>query len=216
MIKRCLLSLAMLVVALSSSAAQDSGPAYVAGVNYDVINARVPRSASRDKIELAEFFWYGCGHCYNFEPLLEQWKKTIPDDAEFRGIPAVWREVMELHARAFYTAEALGVLERLHPVLFQAMNVEGKSLSSAEDIAALFVANGVARADFDKTFNSFGVTSQVGQAVAIAKGAGLTGTPSLMVNGKYLITAQKAGGQAEMLKVADFLIAQERASLVAN
>ena len=119
---------------------------------------------------------------------------------------------MELHARAFYTAEVLGVLDTMHPVLFQAMNVDGKRLSSEAEIQDLFVANGVDAEDFAKAFNSFGVTSQVNQATARAKAAKITGTPALMVNGKYHVSTRKAGSQADMLKVADFLIAKERAA----
>ena len=100
----------------------------------------------------------------------------------------------------------------MHPVLFQAMNVDGKRLSSEAEIQDLFVANGVDAEDFTKAFNSFGVTSQVNQASARAQAAKITGTPAIMVNGKYHISTRKAGSQADMLKVADFLIAKERAA----
>ena len=113
------------------------------------------RTTSGEKIEVGEFFWYGCGHCYSFEPVLEQWKKTLATDVLFKGIPAVWRPDMELHAKAYYTAEALGVLPTMHRILFQAMNVDRKRLASQDEIAALFVANGVTEEDFNKTFTSF-------------------------------------------------------------
>ena len=119
---------------------------------------------------------------------------------------------MELHARAYYTADVLGVLDTMNPVLFQAMNVDGKRLASEEEIKALFVANGVEADAFTKAFNSFGVSSQVKQADARARTAKITGTPSMMVNGKYLVTARKAGSQAGMLEVADFLVEKERAA----
>ncbi len=210
MLKRLFLPLSLFVFALSCSAA-DEGKTFQAGVDYDVIDNTVARTASRDKIEVAEFFWYGCGHCYTFEPMLEEWKKTLGDDVEFRGIPAVWRDVMELHARAYFTADALGVLDTVHPAIFQAMHVDRKRLGTEAEIAALFVANGVSREDFDKTFNSFGVNSQLRQALAAAKGAGVTGTPAMMVEGKYHISSRDHG-QAGMLEVADFLIEKERAA----
>jgi thiol:disulfide interchange protein DsbA len=191
--------------------AEDAATTYVAGTHYDLISPPV-RSVSPDKIEVAEFFWYGCIHCYDFELVLEPWKKTLPDDVSFRGIPAVWAEPMKLHAQAYYAAEALGVLDTMHPVLFQAMNVDGKKLTSQAEIAALFMANGVSEMAFNKAFNSFGVNSQVNQAIATAKAAKLKGTPALMVNGKYYINQQKAGSQADMLKVVDFLIEKERAA----
>lgn len=210
MIKQVLLMLSLFTLGLVSATADDAEP-YIAGTHYDVINPPI-RVVEPGKIELAEFFWYGCGHCYTFEAVIGQWKKTMPDDVSFRGIPAVWRGVMELHAKAYYTAQALGVLDTMSPVIFRAMNEERKPLGSDAEIEALFVANGVSSEDFNKAYNSFGVNSQVSQGVAAAKGARVTGTPSLMVNGKYLISAGKAGDQASMLKVAEYLIEQERAS----
>ena len=211
MIKKILLTLSLLVFGLSYAVAEDATKTYLAGTDYDVIAPPV-HTLNQDKIEVAEFFWYGCHHCYNFEPLVEKWKKDMPADVSFRGIPAIWGEGMDLHAKAFYTAEVLGVEDTMSPVLFEAMNVNKKRLASKAEIAALFVANGVAEADFNKAFDSFGVGSEVRQAVSIAKAAKLTGTPALMVNGKYLVSGRKAGTQADMLKVVDFLVAQERAA----
>ena len=211
MIKQVLLTLSLMAFGLSCAAGDEAAKNYVAGTDYELILPPV-RSVDSDKIEVAEFFWYGCIHCYHFETLLEPWKKTLPEYVSFRGIPAVWAEQMTLHAKAYYTAEALGVLDTMHPVIFQAMNVDHKKLLSQAEIAALFTANGVSEADFNKAFNSFGVNSQVSQAVAMAKAAKLKGTPAMMVNGKYYISQQTAGSQADMLKVVNFLIEKERAA----
>lgn len=211
MIKQLLLAFSLLVFGVSAIAAEDAAKSYVAGTDYDLITPPV-RAVDPGKIEVAEFFWYGCGHCYQFEPNLQAWEKTMPKDVSFRRIPAIWQDRMELHAKAYYTAEALGVLDTMNPVLFQAMNVDRKPLASQAEIAALFTANGVAEADFNKAFTSFGVSSQVRQAVATAKAAQITGTPALMVNGKYHVSGRKAGTQADMLKVVDFLIEKERAA----
>ena len=215
MIKHLLLSLSLLAFGISCAVAEDVPKTYVAGVDYDLITPPV-RGVDSDKIEVTEFFWYGCGHCYAFEPMLEQWKKTQPEDVSFRGIPAIWAEKMELHAKAYYAAETLGVLDTMNPVIFQAMNVDHKPLASQADIAALFVANGVSEEDFNKAFNSFGVSSQVRQGIAIAKSAQITGTPALMVAGKYHVSSRKAGSQADMLKVVNSLIEQERAAKVSD
>jgi thiol:disulfide interchange protein DsbA len=215
MIKHVLLSLSLLAVGPIHAVAEDATATYVAGVDYDVISPPV-RDVDADKIEVTEFFWYGCGHCYTFEPMLEQWKKIQPADVSFRGVPAVWAEKMELHAKAYYTAETLGVLDTMNSVIFQAMNVDRKPLASQADIAALFVANGVSEDDFNKVFNSFGVSSQVRQGIAIAKSAQITGTPALMVDGKYHVSSRKAGTQADMLKVVDFLVEKERSAQSAN
>jgi thiol:disulfide interchange protein DsbA len=211
MIKRLLLSLSLLVITPILAVAEDAAQSYVEGTHYDLITPAV-RTADPDKIEVAEFFWYGCGHCYTFEPMIEQWKKSLPDDVDFHGSPAIWNAQMELHARAFYTAQVLGVMDTMHTVLFQAMNVDRKRLSSEAEIAALFTANGVSAEDFGKAFASFGVSSQVRQANSRARAAKITGTPALMVNGKYHISTRKAGSQANMLKLAEFLIEKERAA----
>ena len=211
MIKRLLLSLSLLVFVPLLALAEDTAPDYIEGTHYDLITPAV-RTANPDKIGVSEFFWYGCGHCYTFEPMVEQWKKSLPDDVDFRGSPAIWNAAMELHARAYYTADVLNVLDTMHTVLFQAMNVDRKRLSSEGEIAALFTANGVAAEDFTKAFSSFGVSSQVRQANARARAAKISGTPALMVNGKYHISTRKAGSQADMLKVAEFLLEKERAA----
>ena len=209
MIKRFLLSLSLVAFSLSCSAAEDATADYVAGTHYDLISPAA-RTASGDKIEVVEFFWYGCGHCYSFEPMVQQWKKSLPEDVAFRGVPAVWAEAMGLHAQAFYAAQSLGVSEAVNAAIFQAMNVDKNRLASQAEIAKVFTANGVSTEDFNKAFTSFGVSSQVKQGISLAKAAQITGTPALLVNGKYHVSALKAGGQAEMLNVVDFLIAKER------
>jgi thiol:disulfide interchange protein DsbA len=120
--------------------------------------------------------------------------------------------VMGLHAKAYYTAELLGVGEAVHTAIFQAMNLQRKPLGSQSEIAEIFTANGVELEKFNKTFTSFGIGSQVSKIKAQGVAAGLTGTPALMVAGKYYISGRKAGSQAEMLKVVDFLVEKERAA----
>ena len=210
MIRRTLLavlSAGLLALAVNLPAqAQD----YVEGEHYDVISPAI--RGSSDKIEVTEFFWYGCGHCYNFEPQLVQWKKGLGDDVVVVGSPAMWNGLMEVHAKAFYTAEALDVLDKVHMPLFQAINIDRKRLATEDELADLFAANGVDREAFSKAFNSFGVGSQVRQAMARSKAARISGTPEVMVAGKYRVTTRKAGSQANMLKIASYLIEKERAA----
>ncbi|MEH6593253.1 MAG: thiol:disulfide interchange protein DsbA/DsbL, partial [Halioglobus sp.] len=130
----------------------------------------------------------------------------------FIGSPAVWNQPMELHAKAYYVAEVLGVKDTMHTALFQAMNVDKKRLSTEAEVAAIFTANGVPEEDFDKALRSFGVSSQSKQASSRARAAKITGTPEMMVNGKYRISTRKAGSQAKMLEIASFLIEKERAT----
>jgi thiol:disulfide interchange protein DsbA len=197
-----------MLVALQLFAPLASAQDWKEGEHYDVISPSI--RVAEDKIEVTEFFWYGCGHCYNFEPQLVQWKKSLGEDVVVVGSPAMWNGLMEVHAKAFYAAEALGVLDKVHMPLFQALNVDRKRLASEREIADLFAANGVDRDEFAKAFNSFGVGSQVRQANARARAAKIAGTPEMMVAGKYRISTRKAGGQAEMLKLASYLIEKER------
>ena len=212
MYKRLMLSLsALAVAAIATLPLSVSSQEYVAGEHYDLISPAI-RTSSPGKIEVVEFFWYGCGHCYTFEPLISAWKKDLPEDVAFRPSPAVWNKPMELHAKAFFAAEALGVTDTMHLPIFQAMNVDRKRLSSEGEIAEVFMANGVSEDDFAKAFNSFGVGSQVNQASSNARAARITGTPEMMVNGKYRISTGKAGSQANMIKIAEYLIEKERAA----
>jgi thiol:disulfide interchange protein DsbA len=209
MFKQFLLSLTLILSGVACAA--DGDDIYNAGEHYDVIAPTI-RTANPDKIEVTEFFWYGCAHCYNFEPLISTWKDGLADDVVFQGSPAVWAPQMELHSKAYFAAQVLGVLDTMHLPLFQAMNVDRKRLASESEIAALFEANGVAEADFVKAYNSFGVSSMVRQASSKAKAAKITGTPEIMVNGKYRVTTRKAGTQAKMLEIVDFLVEKERAA----
>ena len=119
---------------------------------------------------------------------------------------------MELHAKSYYAAEVLGVVDTMHPILFQAMNVDRKRLSSESEVEAVFTANGVSAEDFNKAISSFGVSSQAKQSASRAQSAKITGTPEMMVNGKYRVSTRKAGTQAKMLEVVSFLIEKERAA----
>jgi len=190
--------------------AQSDGP-YLAGKHYVVLDSP-SRPRDESKIEVIEIFWYGCGHCYHFEPLIKKWKEGVGADVDFWQSPAMWQPVMEVHARAFYTAEALGVLDKLHAPLFSALNVEHKKLKDQQELAAFFANYEVDTETFDKAFNSFSVKGRVRQADARARGFKITGTPELVVAGKYRISGRMAGSQAEMLKVADYLIKRERAA----
>jgi thiol:disulfide interchange protein DsbA len=195
-------------------AAPEAAPKYVEGTHY-VRLAQPVRTADPSRIEVAEVFWYGCIHCFHLEPLINDWKKALKPDVDFQRSPAMWNQTMAIHAQAFYAAQALGVLEKLHGPLFAALNEERKKLDNEDELAAFFAAHGVKEADFRKMFTSFAVESSVKQADARARSYGITGTPELVVNGTYRISGKTAGSPAEMLKVADFLVAKERAARAA-
>jgi len=201
--------LALLVALFArASVAEDR---WVEGEHYQTLNPPVAVGRGDDVI-VTEFFWYGCGHCYTFEPMLTAWGKQLPEGAVVKPSPAVWNEPMRMHAKAYFIAEVLDVKATMHPVIFDAMHVQRKRLTSRLELRDLFEDNGVDPEQFDKAFESFGVDSQVRQADARARSAKISGTPSLMVAGKYLIETRAAGSQTNMLEIARFLVDKELAA----
>ena len=184
---------------------------WVEGQHYQTLNPPVAVGRGTDVV-VTEFFWYGCGHCYTFEPMLTAWGKQLPEGAVLQPSPAVWNDSMRIHAKAYYLTEILGVKETVHPVIFDAMHVDRKRLVSRLELRDLFEDNGVDPDKFDKAFDSFGVDSQVRQADSRARSAKISGTPSMMVAGKYLIETRSAGGQTNMLEIARFLVEKELAA----
>lgn len=182
---------------------------YVEGTHY-VTLAEPVRTVDPNKIEVTEVFWYGCPHCYAFEPLIESWEKNLPDDVVFVRSPGMWNQLMEVHAQIFYTAETLGAFDKIHGPAFRAIHQQGNYLQTEEEVQALFVANGVAAADFQKAWKSFGVSSSVKKARSNMSAYGIRGVPNLVVNGKYRITGDGTTSQADMLKIVDFLVNKER------
>lgn len=184
---------------------------WVEGQHYQVIAPPVAVGKTEDVV-VTEFFWYGCGHCYTFEPMLTAWGKQLPEGAVVQPSPAVWNDPMRMHAKAFYIAEVLGVKPVMHPVIFDAMHVQRKRLVSRLELRDLFEDNGVDPDKFDQAFDSFGVDSQVRQADSRARSAKVSGTPTLMVAGKYLIETRGAGNQTNMLEIARYLVEKELAA----
>jgi thiol:disulfide interchange protein DsbA len=182
---------------------------YIAGKDYMVIDTPV-RTVDPTKIEVTEVFWYGCGHCYTFLPLFHSWAEKRPEDVSIQYSPAMWNNKMKTHAQIFYTAKALDLLDVMNSEIFDAMHLQKKGLLKTAEIYPLFAKHGVSQAIFDKTFDSFGIKSQVQQADARARGYGITGTPELIINGKYRTSASLTGSHEKMLQVTEYLIEKER------
>ena len=201
--------IAGLALSLASTLSADT---YEAGVHY----VELPKQKSfvqTDKVQVTEFFWYGCSHCFKFEPMVNAWQKTLPEDVVFTHTPAMWSKPMKLHARAYYTAVALGVLDKVHQPLFDAININGKRLASKAEIAEIFAQQGVSAEDFDQAFDAFGTISKVTQADQLARGYRISGVPTLVINGRYQVRAGMVKTFGEMIKVADYLIEKEREQL---
>lgn len=182
---------------------------YQEGVSYQLIIPAQPTS-TEGKIEVAEIFSYGCSHCYRFEPTLERWLKAKPKNVEFIRIPAIFNAQLELYARAFYAAEALGAVDKIHKPFFDAIHMQKLPLSDEASIADLFEKNGVSRADFNKAFRSFSVDAKVRRAAELGKRYGIQATPSMVVNGKYrLDPGMNNIGANGMMNVVDYLVAKE-------
>lgn len=162
-----------------------------------------------DKVEVIEFFWYGCPHCYHLEPAMEAWLKTKPANVEFIRQPAVFSELWGKHAKAYFTAEALGVVDKVHADFFDSIQNKKLKLTSEDELAKFFVAHGVKEEDFHTAYNSFLVDTKMRKAESIGKDYGITGVPALIVNGKYRVTGPSAKSQENMLTVVNDLIKQE-------
>ncbi len=178
------------------------------GVDYDLVSPPQP-TGDPSKIEVIEFFWYGCPHCYHFEPDLNAWLKNKPASVVFIRQPAVFNAHWAAHARAFFTAEALGVLDKVHADFYDTIQNKKKALESEDDLAQFFKNHGVAEADFRKAYKSFAVDAKTRQAEGLAAKYGVTGTPSLVVNGKYVISPGKAKSFPRMIEITNALIKEE-------
>lgn len=204
--------LAVLVLAPMAFTALAQPERYVEGTHYIVLPTAV-RTADPARIEVVEVFWYGCSHCFRFEPLIENWEASIPADVNFVRFPGMWNDLMKIHAQAFFAAEALGKLEELHSPMFEAINVQGNRLQNEQQLSALFSQHGVTAEEFSTAFNSFAVRTKVNQAEAKMREYQVRSTPNMIVNGKYLIsTGEAVPTQQEMLEVVNFLVNKERSS----
>ena len=211
---KSVLSLFFLLFAFTGpSLAAETPKAKAAGAElpYDVVNPAHPTNDPA-KIEVLAFFWYGCPHCYHFEPYIKDWLKTKPENVVFIRQPAIFNPHWAAHAKAFFTAESLGVLDKVHEDFYDAIQNKKETLESEADLAKFFSAHGVKEEDFRKAYKSFAVDAKMRQAEALAPSYGIDGTPTLIVNGKYRIGAGKAKSFEMMIETLNALIKQESAA----
>lgn len=205
---RTLLALLLPLAAFSAQAADD----IYEGFQYARLETPVePAPSAAGKVEVVELFWYGCGHCYNFEPFLHDWLKRKPEHVEFIRIPAIFNSNQwRLHARAYYTAEVLGIVDTIHTPMFNALHQQKRLLNTEQQLAAFFREFGVEEKKFLDTFKSFAVDVKVNRAERLTQRYGISGVPAMVVAGKFRTDGPMAQSYQGMLNVVDHLVAQER------
>jgi thiol:disulfide interchange protein DsbA len=182
------------------------------GVDYQRLSPTQPTSSNPDQVEVAEVFWYGCPHCYHFDPLIEAWRAKKPDYVNFIRIPAVWNPLLQLHARAFYTAEALGKGAEMHSEFFREIHERGNSLDTEEKLTEFFGRFGVDAAAFKTAFDSFAVQAKLQRADELNRRYRIGSVPTLIVNGKYTTEDSGLGSYEELLELVTELAAAEHAA----
>lgn len=204
LLARALIALSALLP-MACSAAGDATE-YKEGTHYKLVR-EAGRPGDGKRIQVAEFFWYGCGHCYAFEPVISAWAKTKASDVEFVQVPnSLGHPVGLVHAKAYYAQESLGLLPKTHQAMFDALNKERRPLSNDQQVAYyLNEVSGVMPDMLTNAINGFAVDQKVRAAEALAKQYGITSTPTVVVDGRYLVNATMAGGFPGMIKVIDFL-----------
>jgi thiol:disulfide interchange protein DsbA len=210
MLKRFAILLAGVLLATGATAAE-SGAAkadWEAGKNYFLVDPPQP-TATGDKVEVLEVFSYACVHCAHFQPYAEKLRAALPAYAEFDYMPAVFTPQWEPFARAFYTAQSLGVLKETHQALFDAIHRDHLPMRSIEDLATFYAKLGVARTKFLAASNSFEVESKLQRAAQMVKAYNVDGTPTIIVNGKYRVTGASAGGYPQLIELVDWLVKKE-------
>jgi len=190
--------LALFLALPLSAASQQPSP-------YTQVNPPQPVEAN-GKIEVLEFFWYGCIHCYNLEPHIETWLKTLPPDVAFRRVPAVFNERWAHDAAIYYTLEAMGLLDKLHKPLFDAIHKNRLRTDSQAAFSEWLQKNGVDAKKFMDTMKSFGVQSKARRAMQQTVAYKIDGTPAMAVSGRYTVSAEQAKTQQGMLQVVSKLV----------
>lgn len=169
-------------------------------------------TSTGDKIEVLEFFWYGCPHCFQFEPYVQKWLGSKPADVEFVRVPAVFRPSWKVHARTYYALGIMGIREETHIKIFSAMHKKRMKLDTFEAMSGFLERQKVDKKKFTAAYKSFAVETQLRKAIKKLKDYKVNGVPSIAVNGKYYITGSTAGSYGKMIEILDHLVKKEQAT----
>ena len=207
---RNLLLAALLLVAAPLAQAQDTSDwKYREGVHYDRLVPVQGTSSPPDKIEVAEFFWYGCVFCYRMDAYIEEWKKKQPQEVNFINIPALWDPTMETHARLFLALQAVGELDAAHRDVFRAIHTENRLLLRLGDQERFVRRYGVSADDFRNAFRSFSVESNLRRIKDLMRRYRILAVPAFVVNGKYVVRVMPDSDMPGLLEIVDELVARE-------
>jgi thiol:disulfide interchange protein DsbA len=186
------------------------GPAFAFDEGTDYTRLSQPESTDTGKkVEVLEFFWYGCPHCFHLEPYLEKWLKNKPADAAFRRMPAVLGPNWKPGARAFFAAQELGVLDKFHEPLFRAIHIDKRPLFDEDQLVAFAAEQGINAEQFRKAYDSFYVNMEVRRAAELERRYGIDGVPTIIVNGKYRTSVGQAGSKERLIEVINYLVKLE-------
>lgn len=184
-------------------------PQYQEGRHYRVLPKAI-ETQDANKIEVREIFSYGCPHCYKFQSLLEPWSMLERDDIDYVPMPAIFNDGMKPYGQLYYTLEALDMVEKLHQTVFKGIHRDKKRLDREPAIRAFLVREGLEEQLFNDTFNSDAVLEKVRNAALLTRQYRITGTPELVIDGRYVVGARAVGGHANMLRVVEQLVDQIR------
>ena len=181
-----------------------------AGTDYLPVDPKAPVEAPAGKIEVVEFFWYSCPHCNAFEPMLAGWIKQLPKDVSFRRVPVAFRDDFVPQQRLYFALDALGLVEKLHAKVFNAIHVEKQALANAAAITEWVGKQGVDTTKFTEQYNSFSVATKATKSKQLQEAYRVEGVPALGVAGRFYVDGSLAKGMDKALKVVEVLVAGVR------
>jgi len=203
-------ALAFLAAAVFSLSALAAGPEAFEGHDYTRVSNPQPVPTG-NKVEVLEFFWYRCPHCFQLEPALNTWLKTLPKDAQVRRVPAVFRDDWLPGAKLYYTLEQMNLLGKLHDKVFNAYHVENINLNDPAVLGGWIAKQGIDRKKFEGIYNSFSTQSKATQGARLVTAYAITGVPAFVIDGKYTTSVSMTGSPARLFEVLDQLIVKARA-----
>ncbi len=207
MIKRWLTGLALSMLVSFTASAQMT---FAEGTDYQVISPAV-KTSQPEKIVVTEIFWYGCPHCFRFEPYVERWAASLPDGVVFEQVPSSLNPHWSELARAYYAFKMMGAHEQTHKALFEAIHLKRQRLDSIDSLVEFATDLGLDEKVFRQDYVSFPVETQIRKNTQKEKRYGHRGVPAVIVNGKYLVSASLAGSNERMIQIMSYLVEQELA-----